>query len=54
MRMMPLIAVILLTALGCATHYYHPTKTSLEFEQDKRECERIARESLAAQGKDYS
>jgi hypothetical protein len=35
---------------GCAITYTHPTKSLNDFEKDKRECELIARKTLAAKG----
>ncbi len=35
---------------SCTTTYTHPTKGTAQFERDRAECERIARQKLAAKG----
>jgi len=50
MKTLLLVPLVLFLAGGCATTYNHPAKTPAEFEQDRVECEQIARQSLAARG----
>lgn len=44
------LLIILILLGGCAATYRHPTKNANDFERDKRECEVIARKTLAARG----
>ena len=46
------VALLALLIVGCTTTYNHTTKSPAQFEQDRAECEQIARQSLAAQGID--
>lgn len=50
MKTLLLVLTLLMFAVGCATTYDHPSKGAQEFERDKLECERFARQSLAARG----
>ena len=46
------VLIVLMLVMGCTTIYNHPTKSPQEFEQDRLECEHVAREILAARGID--
>jgi len=46
------VFILVMFLLGCTTVYNHPTKGPQEFEQDRVECEHIARQILAARGID--
>jgi len=48
-RIVWLLLVLFLVA-GCAATYMHPTKSTKDFERDQKECELLARKTLAAKG----
>jgi hypothetical protein len=50
MNTLLLVPIIMFLAVGCATTYTHPTKNPLELDQDRLDCEQIAKQSLAARG----
>jgi len=50
MKSMLLLPFLLFLVGGCTTTYNHPAKSPIEFDQDRLECEQIARQSLAARG----
>jgi hypothetical protein len=50
MKVLLSVLILLMFAWGCATTYDHPSKSAQAFEQDRLECEQVARQSLAAQG----
>lgn len=52
MKILVLMLMVMFLVGGCATTYDHPTKSPAAFEQDRLECEQIARQSLAARGID--
>ncbi len=43
-----LLSLILFLLGSCAITYTHPTKNLNDFERDKKECESIAKKTLAA------
>ena len=50
MKSLLLLPFLLFLVGGCTTTYNHPAKSPMEFDQDRLECEQIARQSLAARG----
>jgi len=56
MKTLPLIKTALIIALmtlgltGCAAKYTHPTKTTQDFERDRRDCQAIAEKTAAKKG----
>lgn len=50
MKYLLLLLVLLLLIWGCTTTYNHPTKSGLECEQDRMECEQTVRKAMLARG----
>ena len=42
--------ILLLTLSGCATTYYHDTKTEAEYNRDLYECQKVAEQRAANMG----
>lgn len=48
MKQIALLFLFLFLLGGCAATYTHPTKSTADFERDRRECEELARKTLVA------
>lgn len=50
MRHMLVFALLAVFLGGCATYYNHPTKSTADFNRDKRACQRTAERTAERKG----